>query len=142
MSENMNEQDGTVASIMSTRVVTVEMDDSLDEVRKIFQSSSFHHLLVSSENHLMGVIMEKDLWKAVSPYIGTLSETERDLATLHKRVHQIMIRNHPIVTRETSIEEAAHKLLDEGISCLPVLSSDGMIEGIVSWKDIFRALLK
>ncbi len=132
----------TVDSIMVTRVVTVEMDDSLDEVRGIFQKSNFHHLLVSSDNHLMGVVTEKDLWKAVSPYVGTLSETERDVATLNKRVHQIMKRNHPTVTRQTSIEEAAHLILDEGISCLPVLSEDETIEGIVSWKDIFRALLQ
>ncbi len=132
----------TVGSVMTTKVVTVEMDDSLEFVRGIFQKANFHHLLVSSQNHLMGVVTEKDLWKAVSPYVGTFSETERDLATLSKRVHQIMLRDHPTVTRDTSIEEAAHMLLDEGISCLPVLSSDATIDGIVSWKDIFRALLQ
>ena len=90
----------------------------------------------------IGVITEKDLWQAVSPYVGTLSETERDLATLNKRAHQIMRRNHPTVTRETTIEEAAQKLLEKGIACLPVISHDGTIEGIVTWKDIIRALLR
>ena len=131
----------TVDSVMITRVVTVGMDDTLEGVRAIFQRASFHHLLVSSENKFAGVITEKDLWKAVSPYIGTFSETERDLATLNKRAHQIMNRNHPTVTRETSIDEAAHLLLDKGISCLPVVTPDRTIEGIVTWKDIFRALL-
>jgi len=131
-----------VGSVMITRVVTVEMDDSLEVVREIFQKSSFHHLLVSSESQLAGVITEKDLWQAVSPYVGTMSETETDLATLNKRAHQIMKRHYPTVARTTTIEEAAHMLLDEGISCLPVVTNEGVIEGIVTWKDIFRALLK
>ncbi|MCA9471743.1 MAG: CBS domain-containing protein [Nitrospirales bacterium] len=131
----------TVGLVMISNVVTVEMDDTLEDIRAIFQRASFHHLLVGSEGKFAGVITEKDLWKAVSPYVGTLSETERDSATLQKRAHQIMTRKHPTVTQQTSIEDAAHMLLDKGISCLPVLSPDGMIEGIVTWKDIFRALL-
>lgn len=87
------------------------------------------------------MVTEKDVWKAVSPYEGTLSETERDLATLSKRVHQIINRTHSTVTRDTSIEEAAHLFLDESILCLAVLAPDKTIDGIVSWKDIFRVLL-
>jgi len=131
----------TVDSVMITNVVTVEMDDSLEHVRAIFLKASFHHLLVSSDNYLEGVITEKDLWQALSPYVGTLSETDRDLATLQKRAHQIMRRHHPTVSGETTIEDAAHLLLDKDISCLPVIKQGGMIEGIVTWKDIFRALL-
>lgn len=131
-----------ISSIMIQRVVSVEMDDTLETIREIFLRSRFHHLLVRDNNFLAGVITEKDLWQALSPYVGTLSETERDLATLSKRAHQIMKRNHPTITPETTIEKAAHLLLDEGISCLPVVSYDGEIKGIVTWKDLFRALLK
>ncbi|WP_454061104.1 CBS domain-containing protein [Candidatus Nitrospira salsa] len=130
-----------VDSVMIAKVVTVEMDDSLEYVRGIFLKASFHHLLVSSENYLEGVITEKDLWQALSPYVGTFSETDRDLATLQKRAHQIMRRHHPTVSREMTIEDAAHLLLDKDISCLPVVKQGGIIEGIVTWKDIFRAIL-
>ena len=131
-----------VGSIMIRKVVSVEMDDTLKTIRGIFLRSKFHHLLVSENNFLAGVITEKDLWQALNPYVGTLSETGRDLATLGKRAHQIMNRHHPTITSESTIEKAAHLLLDEGISCLPVVSYDGEIKGIVTWKDLFRALLK
>ncbi|WP_447970179.1 CBS domain-containing protein [Nitrospira sp. M1] len=132
----------TVDSVMITKVVTVDMDDSLEYVRSIFLKARFHHLLVCSDNQLEGVITEKDLWQALSPYVGTLSETDRDLATLQKRAHQVMRRHHPTVSHETTIEDAAHLLLDKDISCLPVVTQSGMIEGIVTWKDIFRAFLQ
>ena len=49
-------------------------------------------------------------------------------------------KNREIIsaTAEISIDEAMGLLIDNAISCLPVLSSDGKLEGIVSDKDILR----
>ncbi len=41
-------------------------------------------------------------------------------------------------TADTNIAEAMGLLIDNSISCLPVLSNNGEIEGIVSDKDIFK----
>ena len=130
----------TVESIMSRRVVTVEMDDTLDAIRGIFAHVKFHHLLVVEENKLVGVISDRDFLKAVSPFLNTMSEWTRDLATLERRAHGIMSRKPITVTKEATIKKAARLLLEKGVSCLPVTSLDGEIEGIVSWKDILRAL--
>ena len=131
----------TIGSIMTTSVVTVEMDDSLNTIREIFGNLKFHHLLVVNNRKLFGVISDRDVLKALSPFIGTPSERPRDLATLSKRAHQILSRRPITVDRETGIEEAAHTLLEKNVSCLPVISPQGDIEGIVTWKDIFRAYL-
>ena len=131
-----------VRSIMSTKIVTVQMDDSLEKIREIFMRVRFHHLLVVSGKRLMGVISDRDLLKAVSPFVGTLSETSRDLATLQKRAHQIMSRQPISVTKNTSLKAAAQTLLKKNISCLPVTNEDGEIEGILTWKDLLAALLK
>ena len=45
-----------IADIMSTRVVTVEMDDRLTVAKEIFDQASFHHLLVVDEYQLEGVL--------------------------------------------------------------------------------------
>ena len=36
----------TVETIMSRKIVTVEMDDTLARIRNVFQQHGFHHLLV------------------------------------------------------------------------------------------------
>lgn len=131
-----------VRDIMNTRVVTVEMDDTLDKVHEIFAHVHFHHIFVVSGKRLMGVISDRDLLKGISPFVGTISETPRDLFTLQKRAHQIMTR-HPIsIRKEATIEEAAQRLLTPRISCLPVMNDDEEIEGILSWKDLLPALLQ
>ena len=126
---------------MNEEVVTVEMDDTLAEIRKIFQQVKFHHLLVVSGGKLLGVISDRDFLQAVSPNLGTLSEKTSDLATLQKRAHQIMT-HHPItVLPDMGVADAAQLLLAKDISCLPVVSEENEIRGIVTWKDLIKALL-
>lgn len=131
----------TLGKIMTARIVTVEMDDRLEVVKEIFDTVSFHHLLVVDEHKkLSGVLSDRDLLRALSPYVGSAAETARDLATLNKRVHQIMTR-HPITLRqESAIDEAVKLLLENGISCIPVVDSDFKPVGIVSWRDLLRTL--
>jgi acetoin utilization protein AcuB len=132
---------GTVGEIMTARVVTIEMDDSLEMIRDIFKKVRFHHLLVIDDKELVGIISDRDILKAISPYVGTMSETQRDRATLNKHAHQIM-SHHPVTVRPSCpLLEAAQLMLTRGVSCLPVTTIDGEIQGVVTWKDVFRAFL-
>ncbi len=131
----------SVAHIMTTRVVTVEMDETLSRVKKLFQTFKIHHVLVVEDGKLVGILSDRDLLRAVSPYVGTLSETPRDLATLSKRVHQIM-SHHPITVGVlATLQEAALVMIKEGVSCLPVVSADKRLLGVITWKDLLKGFL-
>jgi CBS domain-containing protein len=54
------------------------------------------------------------------------------------RAHQIMTRNAITVLPETPILEAAHKMLENHVSGLPVLDASGKLVGIVSESDFLR----
>lgn len=131
----------TVKSIMSKKVVSITMDDSLAKARELFLEFHFHHLLVLESGRLVGVISDRDLLKAISPYIGSLSELERDRATLNKRAHQIMSRNPITVEADETVETASQRLLENRVSCLPVVTQDGTVHGIVSWRDLLKFYL-
>src|ERR1700759_674317 len=131
-----------VGSFMTARVVTVEMDDRLEVVKKIFDALSFHHLLVIDDSRkLHGVVSDRDLLRALSPYVGSAAENSRDLATLNKRVHQIMSRNPVTLERHASLDEAMRLFLANRISCIPIVDDDFKPVGILSWRDVIRALL-
>jgi len=127
-----------ISSIMTCNVVTVEMDDSIETVRDIFNNFEFHHLLVLENQKLAGVISDRDFLKTLSPFLDTPSQKRRDFAILKKKAHQIMSRTLFTIDAETSIEEAGNLLLENNISCLPVISPQGSVEGIVTWKDILK----
>lgn len=129
-----------VKDIMSRNVVTVGLDDNLALVKEIFDHSKFHHLLALEDGELLGVVSDRDLFKALSPNIGTSVETYKDAATLNKKVHQVMSRR-PKTLREDATVDAAIDLFNEhGISCIPILAGDGRLVGILSWRDILRNL--
>lgn len=129
-----------VLDIMSSRVVTVEMDDRLTLVKEIFDNAPFHHLLVIDEEQLTGVISERDLLRAISPNLGA-NETTKDVETLQKRVHQIMTREPITVAPHLHIDDASALLLKHEVGCLPVLENNQLI-GVVTWKDLLKAQLE
>ena len=127
-----------VGEIMSRRVVTVELDDTLSAVKQIFDTAKFHHLLVIEEGQLFGVLSDRDLLRALSPYIGSTVETPRDVATLNKRVHQVMTRKPLTLRPEADVREAIMMFLQHGISCIPVVDGEFKPLGILSWRDVLR----
>ena len=130
-----------VQEIMTRRIATIHQDDRLELVQDIFTQSAFRHLLVlDSQEQLCGIISHEDMTRALSPYLGTDAEVERDRDTLQRRVHQVMRRNVVTITGAATLESAARIMLDRNIGCLPVLEQ-GKLEGLVSWKDLLRQFI-
>ncbi len=122
----------TVASIMTCKVVTVKIDDSLSTICEIFENVKFHHIFVVDNGNLIGVISDRNL----------PAEKERDAATMNKKAYDIMSKVAVTVDAKTSIEEASNLMLENNISYIPVVSPEGVIEGIVSWREILKSYLK
>ncbi|MET3106860.1 acetoin utilization protein AcuB [Oxalobacteraceae bacterium GrIS 2.11] len=130
-----------VANIMSTHVVSVELDDTLAVVKEIFENLKFHHLLVLDEGKLLGVISDRDLLKALSPNLGSNIECYKDIATLNKRVHQVMTRHPIVLDQRASVADAVALFNTNRISCIPIVDEAGKPVGIVSWRDVLKNLL-
>lgn len=128
-----------VREIMTTRVATVSMDDRLNVIKEIFEQAHFRHLLVLEEDTLVGVISDRDLLRALSPYLDTDAEMTRDTDTLNRRAHQIMSRQPITIAPDRPLQEAARLMLERHVSCLPVLE-DGALVGILSWRDLLRVM--
>ena len=131
-----------VQAIMSRKLVTVSQDDSVLKVRELFLAWRFHHLLVTERRRLVGVVSDRDLLKNLSPFIGRdMMERSQDVALLDRKVHQIMTRKPVTASLDMSIEEAAQRLVNWQVSCLPVVDDQNTALGIVTWKDLFRAMV-
>ena len=130
----------TVKEIMQPTTVRVGMDETLAKVREKFAEHRFHHILVTDRNRLVGVISDRDLLKNISPFINKLSERAQDLATLNKRAHQVMTRKLITAGPDELVNDAACRMLEARVSCLPVVDEYERPLGIVSWRDILSAL--
>ena len=130
----------SIKKIMTVKLVTVTLDDKLESVKEIFDSLKFHHLLVVEEHKLLGVVSDRDLLKALSPNIGSARETYQDIASLNKRVHQIVTRRPIVLQESATVDDAIQAFNTHGISCLPVVDLNFRPVGIVTWRDILKNL--
>lgn len=129
-----------IKKLMSTNIVTVELDDSLSMVKEIFDHVNFHHLLVIENSTLFGIISDRDFLKSLSPNVGTAAETNKDLACLSKKVHQIMTRKPISLDENATLKEAVEVFNTHKISCIPIVNKEKKPVGIVSWRDIMKEL--
>lgn len=126
-----------IADFMKPRVITIEMDDSIAMVHSLMKDASINHLpVIDSNRHIIGIVSDRDLLRAMSPFLDTAAENNRDLAVMRRPVHQIMTRRPQTALADTPLNEAARLMLDNNISSLPVTSEEGLLIGIITWKDL------
>ena len=124
--------------IMTTRVATIGMDATVEDMHNIFNRANFHHLIVIDEGKIMGVISDRDLLRELSPFLNTAAEQNRDRETLKKKAHQFMTRKLQIASPGATLKTAAAMFVKHAISCLPVVTENNALAGIVTWKDILK----
>ena len=130
-----------IEDLMSKNVITVHIDDRLLRVKELFEQNSFHHLMViNDKNEMAAVISDRDYTKAIHPNIDKPSATVKDLATLNKRVHQIVKREPVVITEHASLKTVIQIFYENKISCLPVVDSNKRPIGVISWRDILKWL--
>jgi CBS domain-containing protein len=128
-----------VKEIMSTQGTTVGRNDDLRTVEEIMASKKLRHLPVLEDGDLVGIVTQRDLFKAaMSSTMGYGEKAQQ--AFLHSvRVKEIMV--YPVITisPDATVSEAAEVMLREGIGCLPVVNA-GALVGIVTKTDLLRCL--
>lgn len=129
-----------INEIMTKSVVTVELDDTVRTLKDIFDNVEFHHVLVISSGTLYGVISDRDLLKNLSPNIGTIAETYRDLASLNKKAHLIMTRKPVTLPLDASNSDAVAVFNNHRVSCIPVVDENHKPKGVLSWRDLLKVI--
>ena len=130
----------SIADFMSAQLVTLSMDDDLGKAKEVFDKHKIHHILVTDEKVLVGVFTDRDLYKHLSPTIGTYKETHKDSQLLHKKIHLIMSRDLITCAKSLPLNEAVVLFHDNHISCLPVVDDRYRPVGIITWRDIMKIL--
>jgi acetoin utilization protein AcuB len=130
-----------IKNLMNTDLLTLSMDSPLSKAKALFESNNVHHLLINDDDNLLaGVMTDRDLYKHLSPTVGTSQETHRDTTLMQKKLHQIMNRNLITTHQEQSLSEAAVLLYDNHVSCLPVVDKENKPIGIITWRDLLKVL--
>lgn len=114
----------TAAEIMSSPVVTVGPDTTIDQAVAILEERRVSGLpVVDDEHRLLGMLTEFDLLRAI-----------RNLC-LQGRVREFMATDIVAVDAECSLTDLIDLMLEKRMRRVPVLH-DGRIVGVISRRDL------
>ena len=126
---------------MSKDVITIQSDDVMTKALALMGEHDIHMLPVMKGAELVGVVTDLDLKRAESAIASTMKSYDIQKYRDQIQVNTFMSKDLITVPKNFSIEEASETLLENNISGVPVVDDEGMIEGVITKSDIFKALI-
>lgn len=112
-----------VCDVMTAWPVAVGPDHSVTQARHLAETWGVHHLMVTSDDLLVGVICLCDL----------ADRSDGDPVERHMQSPFVF------VSPGASVDAAAETMVLQGVGCLPVLDESGRLAGLVTRRDLRHA---
>lgn len=126
---------------MSTDVITIDENESLQKAANILKENQIRILPVMRNGTLVGVITDRDVKRASASDATTLDAHELHYLLSKLKIKEIMTKNPITVPENYTVEEVAGILLENKISGVPVVNDDGALVGVITKTDLFKLIL-
>ena len=126
---------------MTSEVISVDVDASMAKASKLMKENGIQHLPVLKKGRLIGIISDRDLKQAQPSKATALDIYELSYLLDEVKIKSMISPNLFTTNRVETVEKAAVTMLEHHISALPVVSSAGELEGIITKGDVFRAFV-
>ena len=126
---------------MTREVKTVQVGQRLSVVRRMLVDYPFHHIPVTRDGELVGIISATDMIRLSFEGYGSDDRSIDAILDSQFTIEEVMNRNVITIDRESTIREAALRLSGGTFHSLPVVSRGGALEGIVTSTDLIRYLV-
>ena len=132
-----------VEDLMTRRVFSVRLEDSMETIRDGMEAYGVRHIPVVEGNKIVGLLSRTDvLGFSESQFRSSrVSRAIDDTRMEETFVAEVMTRDVRTVRPDMPIADAANLLLKHKIGCLPVTEADGTLVGIVTKHDFVKALV-
>lgn len=121
----------SIEAIMSTNLITVPPSATLAEARALMQENRIHHLPVTDEGELVGLVTLTNVLAATDSF---LRDDRHRIHANEILVGEVMVQDVATVDINASLRQAALFLEKHQIGCLPVIA-DGDLTGIITDTD-------
>jgi acetoin utilization protein AcuB len=126
-----------VKDSMTREVVVLSPETTAGEALALCRERRIRHLPVLEAGGLVGIVSDRDL-RSAAPGLG---DPARAAALEKIRVSEVMTRDVATTRPETPIEEAANRMREKRIGCLPVMEDERLV-GILTSSDVMEALVQ
>src|ERR1051325_227896 len=130
-----------IAKLMTTKLLTVSPDDSVEGAVRMLQQRGVRHLLVLDGHDLVGILSDRDIKRA----LDFSKRKHKKLLNLGGvffllepiLVREIMTKDPVSIAPSATAQEAAEVMVSRRFGALPVVKA-GKLVGIVTESDLLR----
>ncbi|MBU5212598.1 acetoin utilization AcuB family protein [Heyndrickxia oleronia] len=128
-----------IEEIMKTDIITLQPEDTIHSALLIMREKKIRHIpIVDSEQHLLGLVTERDIKDATPSPLFEKKRLEKELTIpLEQIMNPNVITGHPL----DFVEEVAGILYEHRIGCLPIVVNKKVV-GIITGTDILRTMVE
>ncbi|MBX3249222.1 MAG: CBS domain-containing protein [Myxococcales bacterium] len=129
---------------MTTKLAVLREEDNLASILEDMESRHIRHLPVVDGDKLVGLITHRDLLRLSAAEIdpSKMVQARIEQRLQDKFVASVMTRDVATISPDTTIREAATKLVRNRFGCFPVVEADGTLVGIVTEHDLLEYLAR
>jgi len=129
-----------ISTIMTSKLMTVSPDDSLMEVKEIFDHHKIHHIPVVRFKRIEGIVSKTDFLHFLHGFKSNDMDKFIDETRLRSwRAEEIMTKGLAKVESTDPIRTALEVFLVNRFHAIPVVDNDELV-GIVTTFDIIKAI--
>ncbi|OYQ67619.1 CBS domain-containing protein [Aerococcus sp. 1KP-2016] len=130
-----------IKQYMSTDLITVTPETGVSAAVSKMEEHKIHNLPVVKDGKYVGIITQ-DIIDAKSASDATsLSVYELNYILSKANVAEFMDAKAPTATTDWMVEEAAEFMRTNDLRVLPIVDGNQNVTGIITYKDIFKALI-
>jgi CBS domain-containing protein len=126
---------------MTGKVITVDIHTALPDAHKLMRSHKIRRLPVMDGDTVVGIVTRSDIREASPSDATSLSVWELHYLLSKLTMGDIMTSRPFTILPTATIKDAARLMYNHKIGGLPVVDTDGKLQGIITESDIFRILI-
>jgi acetoin utilization protein AcuB len=131
-----------VKDCMSTPAITLTPETPYQDALKLMRERKIRRIpVVDAQNHLVGIVSERDLLHAAPSPATSLSVWELNYLLWRLQLGDVMTKKVATVAPNMPLVEAARLMLDKKIGGLPVVDEQTHVVGVITESDIFRTFV-
>lgn len=130
-----------VRDVMSTRPVSIDVDDKPSTIQKVLDGNPFHHLPVMKDGVLVGIVSATDLARISLGAWVKDEATQKAWLDATFTMSDVMTWEPECVRASDPLKLAADKLSSGNFHALPVVDGNDKLVGMLTSTDLLRWLV-
>ncbi len=131
----------SISHIMTNNVKSVNLNDSLYDVRDMMTKMGIRHVPVVDGDKLVGILSKTDIMRLSFGSMFEGQESADNAVYEMLSIDQVMQQNVKTISSSATIREVAEIFTEVEFHALPVVD-DGVLVGIVTTTDLINYLLE